>query len=105
LFCGHNEEYKGIKYLKPLYLIIKKKQALQITYKCFKDELSTTFDFHPYLLRQYNRRWFVFGLNKTRKINAWSIPLDERLVVFNVLEDIDYMESNTDWGVFFLEQW
>ena len=101
LFYDHNEEYKGIKYLKPLYLTIKKKQALQIIYKGFKDEVSTTFEFHPYLLKQYNRRWFVFGLNKTRKINTWSIPLDERLIAFNVLEDIDYMESNTDWDSFF----
>ncbi|MBU2929103.1 helix-turn-helix transcriptional regulator [Winogradskyella psychrotolerans] len=101
LFYDHNEEYKGIKHLKPLYLAIKKKQALQITYKGFKDESSTAFEFHPHILKQYNRRWFVFGLNKTREIKEWSIPLDERLIEFDELEDIDYIESNTDWDAFF----
>ena len=52
LFYGHNEEYKGIKYLKPLYLAIKKKQVLQITFKGFKDELSATFQFYPQILKQ-----------------------------------------------------
>lgn len=45
LFYDHNEEYKGIHYLKPLYLAIKKKQVLQITYKGFKDESLSMFEF------------------------------------------------------------
>ncbi len=101
LFYDHNEEYKGIKFLKPLYLAIKKKQVLQINFKGFKDESSSVFEFHPHILKQYNRRWFVFGLNKTRDVPEWSIPLDERLIDFDILEDENYAESNTDWEVFF----
>tara|TARA_R110001583_G_scaffold137579_3_gene289193 strand:- start:100 stop:1098 length:999 start_codon:yes stop_codon:yes gene_type:complete len=101
LFYDHNEEYKGIKHLKPLYLAIKKKQALQIIYKGFQDKESTIFEFHPHILKQYNRRWFVFGYNKTAKRWQHSIPLDERLISFETLEDIDYLESDIDWDVFF----
>ena len=101
LFYDHNEEYKGIKHLKPLYLAIKKKQALQIIYKGFQDKESTIFEFHPHILKQYNRRWFVFGYNKTVKRWQHSIPLDERLISFETLEDIDYLESDIDWDVFF----
>ena len=101
LFYDHNEEYKGIKYLKPLYLAIKKKQSLQIEYKGFKDESTSVFEFHPHILKQYNRRWFVFGLNKTREIKEWSIPLDERLIRFDILEDVDYFETDIDWDIFF----
>jgi len=101
LYYDHNEEYKGIKYLKPLYLAIKKKQVLQVTFKGFKDESSTVFEFHPHILKQYNRRWFVYGFNTTNEIKEWSIPLDERLINFKILEDIDYLESNTDWDTFF----
>lgn len=101
LFYDHNEEYKGIKHLKPLYLAIKKKQAIQIVYKGFKDEESSTFEFHPHLLKQYNRRWFVFGLNNSKNIKAWSIPLDERLIDFRILVDAHYIESNTNWDTFF----
>lgn len=101
LFYDHNEEYKGIKYLKPLYLAIRKKQSLQMKYKGFNDESTRVFEFHPHILKQYNRRWFVFGLNKTQEIKEWSIPLDERLIDFDILEDADYIESKTKWKSFF----
>jgi predicted DNA-binding transcriptional regulator YafY len=101
LYYDHNEEYKGIKYLKPLYLAIKKKQVLQVAYKGFKDELSVTFQFHPHILKQYNRRWFVYGLNKTKGIKEWSVPLDERLLHFEIMGDASYVAPETDWNIFF----
>ncbi|MBA6154678.1 helix-turn-helix transcriptional regulator [Gelidibacter maritimus] len=101
LFYDHNEEYRGIKHLKPLYLAIKKNQVLQITFKGFQDNVETTFEFHPHILKQYNRRWFVYGLNNTRNIKEWSIPLDERLININILEECDYLNSSTDWNSFF----
>jgi predicted DNA-binding transcriptional regulator YafY len=101
LLYDHNEEYKGIKHLKPLYLGIKKKQTLQIIYKGFKDKESSIFEFHPHILKQYNRRWFVFGYNKTAQRWQHSIPLDERLISFEALEDVNYLDSDKDWGLFF----
>ncbi|PIE50529.1 MAG: WYL domain-containing protein [Flavobacteriales bacterium] len=103
LYYDHNEEYKGINYLKPLYFAIKKKQVLEVTYKGFKDTQSKTFEFHPQVLKQYNRRWFVFGYNKTQEIKTWSIPLDERLLDFKVLEDVAYQEYDMDWSSYFRE--
>jgi hypothetical protein len=101
LFYDTNEEYKGIKHLKPLYLAIKKKQVLQVTFKGFQDDIATTFEFHPHILKQYNNRWFVFGLNNNIAIKEWSIPLDERLINFDVLEDATYIGAEVDWGTFF----
>lgn len=101
LFYDHNEEYKGIKHLKPLYLAIRKKQVLQITYKGFQDKDATTFEFHPHILRQYNRRWFVFGINNTKNVIEWSIPLDERLIKIDIIEESEYLESSTNWDGFF----
>jgi predicted DNA-binding transcriptional regulator YafY len=100
LFYDHNEEYKGIKLLKPLYLAIKKKQVLEINYKGFKDSSPKTYEFHPQVLKQYNRRWFVFGLNNTNKNNEWSIPLDERLIDFKIINK-NYLTVKKDWNVFF----
>ena len=101
LFYDHNEEYKGIRFLKPLYLAIKKKQVLQISFRGFKDESTSVFEFHPHILKQYNRRWFVYGLNKTKGIEQWSIPLDKRLLDFEPQEETIYEESKTDWNNFF----
>lgn len=101
LYYDQNEEYKGVKHLKPLYLAIQKKQVLQITFKGFKEVTYKTFEFHPHILKQYNRRWFVFGYNKTEKRWQHSIPLDERLIDFNVIEDINYIVSDLDWDNYF----
>ncbi|UAM97272.1 WYL domain-containing protein [Polaribacter litorisediminis] len=101
LFYDQNEEYKGIKHLKPLYFAIKKKQVLHITYKGFQDEIPTAFEFHPHILKQYNRRWFVFGLNNTNYNETWSVPLDERLVKISIIEDEIHKTSEVDWDSFF----
>ena len=101
LYFDQNEEYKGIKFLKPFYLAIKKKQVLEITYKAFNDSENKIFEFHPQVLKQYNRRWFVFGINNTKQNNKWSIPLDERLVEFKILKDKEYLVSDNDWDSFF----
>lgn len=103
LFYDHNDEYKGIRHLKPLYLAIQKQQVLKITYQGFHDESSHTFEFHPYVLKQYNRRWFVFGYNANTNNPKWSIPLDERLIAFDVDEDISFKENETNWNLHFRE--
>src|SRR5690606_7194377 len=43
----------------------------------------------------------VFGCNNTAGVNEWSVPLDERLIKFDIIEDIDYIISETDWEMFF----
>lgn len=101
LYFDQNEEYKGIKWLKPLYLAVKKKEVLKITFKGFKDEESISYEFHPQILKQYNRRWFVFGINKDFKNPKWSIPLDERLIDIKILKNVTYEESKVDWDSFF----
>lgn len=102
LYYDGNEEYKGIKHLKPLYLAIRKKQVLTISFKGFKDEEVKSFEFHPHILKQYNNRWFVYGYNKTADIEEWSIPLDERLISYTVLEEV-YIASERNWESFFRE--
>lgn len=101
LFYDQNDEYKGIKFLKPFYLAIKKEQVLQITFKGFQNNSTTNYEFHPQILKQYNRRWFVFGINKSQKINNWSIPLDERLTDINVIDGAEYESSKINWENYF----
>lgn len=96
LFYDINDEYKGLQYLKPLYLAIRKKQVLEIEYKGYNDGETVRYEFHPQILKQYNRRWFVFGYNKNSDIETWSIPLDDRLVSFDII-DKKYIKLDTDW--------
>ena len=74
---------------------------MQINYQGFKDTAPKSYEFHPHILKQYNRRWFVYGLNATDNINEWSIPLDKRLLNFHILDNKTYSASTTNWDSFF----
>lgn len=51
----------GSEHITPLFNAIQNQQTLQVTYKSFRYEQPKTFIWHPYHLKQYNNRWFVFG--------------------------------------------
>lgn len=57
-----NPYLKGLHFFSDLFNAIVNKQTLRIRYKRYeKDEKE--FVFYPYFLKQYNNRWFLFGLN------------------------------------------
>lgn len=59
-----NESLKGIDYLDIIYHAIVNKQVLSMKYRSFKARSASTFIFHPYLLKEYRNRWFVFGIRQ-----------------------------------------
>lgn len=73
-----NRKLKGRQYRPVIYNAITEKHILKIKYKTFRGD-KFEFDFHPYLLKQYNERWFAFGLNTEDGNQYFNIPLD-RLV-------------------------
>lgn len=56
-----NEQLKGLNFLDLLYQAILKEICLNITYKSFKARKGSTLIFHPYILKEYNNRWFIVG--------------------------------------------
>lgn len=70
-----NRKLKGRQFRPVIYKAIIEKQVLRIKYKTFGgDEFE--YDFHPYLLKQYNERWFAFGLLPLDGNRYFNIPLD-----------------------------
>lgn len=62
-----NENLKGLEFLNQLYQAITNKEVLNITYQSFKARQANTFDFHPYLLKEFKNRWFIIGLRQKRE--------------------------------------
>ena len=60
-----NNYLKGLEHITPVYNAILYQKSISIEYKSFKQENSQTIIFHPYFLKQYNNRWYVFGKNDT----------------------------------------
>ena len=58
-----NNYLKGLEFISPIYNSILYKKAIQIEYKSFKKDISQSIIFHPYFLKQYNNRWYLFGKN------------------------------------------
>jgi predicted DNA-binding transcriptional regulator YafY len=95
-----NRYLKGIEHLGSLYNAIFYKKVLIISYKPF--ETDTPFDvvIHPYYLKQYNNRWFLFGYNPEKEKDDWNLALD-RIVSINESKSV-YKENNSiDWTEYF----
>lgn len=94
-----NIDYKGYDYITPLFNAIINKTVLKITYEPFAKEPYEVI-FHPYFLKQYNNRWFVFGYNEFNQNAQWNLALDR---INGTLENTNnkYIEDNTDWTDFF----
>lgn len=70
-----NEFLVGLEHLHSLYISIFKETTMRIEYQSFKDSKPNQFIIHPYYLKQYNKRWFLFGLNNSDKL-LYNLPLD-----------------------------
>lgn len=70
-----NPYVEGMKFYRDIYAAIVKKQVLQIKYQSFKREEPFTYTIHPYFLKQYNGRWFLFGWYEEWQ-EITTLPLD-----------------------------
>lgn len=95
-----NQYLKGIERLGELYNAIRYKKVLKIDYHPFDSEKPMVFTIHPYFLKQYNTRWFLFGYNPHAGKYDWNLALDR---IVNVSEVKGKYEKNTeiDWQEYF----
>lgn len=75
-----NQYLKGIEHLGNLFNSINGCKVLKMVYRPFRSEHDIDMIIHPYYLKQFNNRWFLFGLNDKYK-SISNIALD-RIVSF-----------------------
>lgn len=94
-----NPYLKGLEHFSVLFDAIINKQVLNIVYQRFgKDE--DHFIIHPYFLKQYNNRWFLFGLNKGYEGRITNMPLDRIISIESI--HVDYIEyGGVEWDEYF----
>ena len=97
----NNLDYEGSKFITPLFNAIVNKRSLNIEYQDFKSPLPYSIAFHPYYLKQYNNRWFVFGYNEFTKNQYWNMALDR----IKTIEEAKakYVETDVDWEDYFYD--
>lgn len=95
-----NQYLKGIENLGELFNAITYKKILLITYQDFKSENPYQLTLHPYYLKQYNNRWFLFGYNPEKEKYDWNLALDR---ILEIKEKKGKYHNNDliDWNEYF----
>lgn len=87
-----NQYLKGIEHLGELFNAINASKVIKAIYRPFKSEHDIEMFIHPYYLKQYNNRWFLFGLNDKYK-SITNLALD-RIVSFETTT-LKYIKNTT----------
>lgn len=57
----HNAQAKGLHNIEKLYRLIKDGCELEIQYQPFAFDQSVQYTLNPYMIKEYNNRWFLIG--------------------------------------------
>ena len=58
---------QGLEHLKALLQAIKEKRIISFSHYNFSTEITKQFTIEPYLLREYQGRWYIWGMDKKLK--------------------------------------
>jgi predicted DNA-binding transcriptional regulator YafY len=94
-----NQYLKGKEHLSVLFNAINNEQVLKIHYKDFKSLEPYAFNFHPYYLKQYNSRWFVFGRHHEFENSTWNVALDR--IISQESTSLTYIKNDINWEEYF----
>jgi len=89
-----NENLKGLKFLDQLYQAILKKICLKINYQSFKARTPTEFIFHPFILKEFNNRWFLIGKRQSQN-QILTLALDR---IISLTLDLKTRYQNDDFN-------
>ncbi|WP_321281735.1 WYL domain-containing protein [Marinifilum fragile] len=81
-----NENLKGLEHLNALYQAIQSKKVLRLEYQSFKARNRNSIYFYPYLLKEFNNRWFLIGRQKLKKNKFMTLALDR-------IHSVEHQES------------
>jgi len=90
----------GSDFLPQLIEGIRKKKVLEIYYQPFYEEKPYFIRVHPYLLKEYRYRWYLIGLNETKKElrtygldRIWEIKETELPYIAKSFNSRDYFKN------------
>jgi predicted DNA-binding transcriptional regulator YafY len=94
-----NEKLKGLQHLDTLYQAILKKMVLKITYQSFKAKQASVITIHPFILKEFNNRWFLVGRTSPKKPIV-NLALD-RMESIDYDLDLEYREEDFDGDTYY----
>jgi len=95
-----NQYLKGIEHLGALHNAIYYKKVLTISYQPFENDVPFNVVIHPYFLKQYNNRWFLFGYNPEKEKFDWNLAID-RIISIKETKGKYQKNNKIDWREYF----
>lgn len=95
-----NIDLKGMEYITPLFNALINERVLKIMYQDFKSDNPYEIILHPYYLKQYNNRWFIFGLSDSHNL-IYTLALD-RITSIEETNNV-YKPTDIDWEEYFFD--
>lgn len=96
-----NPYLKGIGHFSELFQAIKNETPIKLIYAGFRQKSSEEFVFHPWYLKQYNNRWFIFGYNEAyNDLSNFAldriISFSECAITYKKNTQVDFLEYFED---------
>jgi predicted DNA-binding transcriptional regulator YafY len=96
---AHNPYLKGLHHFTDLFNSIQNKQALWLTYKAFTQLEEIVCTIHPWYLKQYNNRWFLFGYNTAfQEISNFAL---DRIIYIETDSATYFKNDSIDFEAYF----
>ena len=77
----HQDEWSNIKWIEPLLDAIKHMKIVELHHFTFNREQSLPRMIEPYLLKEYQNRWYVFGINEAGEVRTYGLDRITNVVV------------------------
>ena len=79
-----NKQLRGLEMLPEIYQAVRQGMQLQVQYKPFQERLPQLYVVSPYLIREYNNRWFLIGTSNHREgISVFGIDRIENILLLD----------------------
>lgn len=95
IICFSNNPFlENSNLLGSLFDFISNQVVISLSYHTFSDRTTKNIVFHPYLLKQYNERWFLIGAeDKSKHVLIFAI---DRIENINSVPEKKYYECTED---------
>ena len=95
-----NEQLRGLEFLSELIDSAINHQPLNLLYRTYNGK-ETNIVIHPYHVKQYNNRWFLFGLEQTPNGDRIANRALDRIVKFSISNVPFVPNTNIDFSTRF----
>lgn len=96
-----NPHLKGIEHFTNIFNAIINKQVLKINYRA-SFGAPQHYEIHPHFLKQYNNRWFLFGICQSDEESKLMNMAIDRIVDFESQSQVAYIENkDIDFSKYF----